>query len=404
MMLYVRYYVAICMAVCLCLDVNALAQDELEVLRNLKNYDSIYQSGFTVSGTRKCPEHLILGQLTIDVERKWRLAFEGDRCGYLMEMLEYEKPKFQEPEGDRGPFLDEDGWLLLPLRKRQWGYWGADVSGNNYEDTTMKISPENEVVEIGKMHNSLLFGPRDAGPNAPKRAILWSSGRFLSQVIDEVTLVTKSASGRIAVSALGRKGEGHPGRWELEIEPAAAWMVREARFYSDARPNVIDCEMQNSGTIWSGPYCTPSNALFNYGGPIKGATLRGDVEELTFDPVIEQFDEKLYEGAKQAVTEDRPPKLTIHDFRVSPPFIFQPDELSDIALDEIALDSILDSTLSDDNLVDASKAVDKSGKEVTPLAQRFWYLFPVKWAVVVLILAVVIVGFACILLFRSRKG
>ncbi|HUT31781.1 MAG TPA: hypothetical protein VMX13_18480 [Sedimentisphaerales bacterium] len=432
MMLSMRYYLAICMALCLWLDVDALGQDGLEVLRNLKNYDSIYEAGFTVSGTRKCPEHLILGQVIINVERKWRLAFEGGRCAYLMEIVEYEKPKFMDPKGrDRGS-LTQDGWLMLSLHTRQWGYWGADVSGNHYEDTTIKVSPDNQVVEVGgNIHNSLLFDPKDAGPNAPKCAILWSLGRFFSKLIDEVTLVKESSDGRITVSALGRKEEGEHGRWELEIEPAPAWMVREARFYSDAKPDVISCEMKNSGTVWSGSYCIPGNAVFNYGGPIKDARVRGDVEELTFDPVIEQFDEKVYEGARQAVTKDRPPKLTIHDFRVSPMLVYQPDELAERALD-IASDSISESTPPEDKLVDANKAVAKAENEgtrtsgpnvsatrpstspstgpsvqsapVSPVPQRPWYLLPAEWSVAVLILAVLTAGCACFFLFRSQKS
>jgi hypothetical protein len=318
-----RYYLAICIACCLWLDEDALAQDGSAVLDKLKRHDSIYEAGFTVSGTRTSQDLLLATLARIEVKRNWKLTFDSGRCGYLMEAVEYEKPKFQKPRRGRGGFT-EDGWLLLPVRTRQWGYWGEDVSGNHYEDTTTKVSPENEVVEIGKMYNTSIFGPKDAGPNVPKHAVLWSLGRFYSRIIDEITSVTESTNGRITVSALGRKADGVLGRWELEIEPAAAWMVREARFYRDAKPEVINCEMKNSGTTRSGSYCIPQSALFNYGDPIDGGREKAD--ELTFDPVIEQFDEKLYDRARQAVTKDRPPKLTIHDYREVPPLIFQPDE------------------------------------------------------------------------------
>jgi hypothetical protein len=370
-------------------------------LENLKRYDSIYEAGFTASGTETSQD--IFFQL--ERKYKWRLAFDSGRCGYLMEILEYEKPKFQMPENGRKISLNADGWRVQSIRTKQWGYWGEDVSGNLYEDTVVKISPENDVVETGKMHDSALFGPQDVGPNIPKHAKLWSLGRFYSKLVDEVTHVEESANGCITVSALGKRGEGQPGRWELVIEPAAAWMVREACYYSDARPEIIACEMKNSGTAWNGSYYIPQKALFNYVGPIEGSK-KLFLYELTFDPVIEQFDEKLYEGAKQAVTKDRPPKLTIHDHRMSPPLIFQPDKMSNIALD-IAM--------SNDKLVDAGKAVadvrvtspstspSVQSAPVSPVAQRPRYLLPVKWAVVVLILAVVIVGCACFFLFKSRR-
>ena len=420
-MSFSQYCLVICLTTCLCFGTDVLAIEGSEVLDNLKRYDSIYESGFTVSGTRKRQERVDLGQFRINVERGWRLAFEGDRCGYLMEVLEYEKPKFQEPKGGQAG-LTEDGWQIVSVRARRWGYWGSDVSGDHYEDMVMKVSPENEIVEMGKGYESTLYSAKDPGPTGPKRTFLWSLGRFFSKNIDEVTLVKSSTNGHITVSALGKKGEGRPGRWELEIEPAAAWMVREARFYSDTRPDVIDCEMKNRGTGWSGPYCIPQHALFNYGGPIEGGTDKPD--ELTFGSLIEEFDEELYSGAQQAVTKDRPPKLSITDFRVSPPLIFQPDELSSIASD-IALDSISANALSNDGFADANKVVAKStsiddtsesppivrvtipsvqSAPVSPIARRPWYLLPVKWAVVVSILAVVIVGCACVFLFRHRHG
>ena len=68
MILYIRYFLLICTTVYLCLDTCALAQDGSEVLDNLKRYDSIYESGFTVSATRKKREHLISGH-TINVVR-----------------------------------------------------------------------------------------------------------------------------------------------------------------------------------------------------------------------------------------------------------------------------------------------------------------------------------------------
>jgi len=430
MMSFSQYCLVICATACLCLDTDALAQDGAEVLDNLKRYDSIYESGFTVSATRKNLEHLITGQ-AINVERRWRLAFEGDRCGYLRELIEYEKPKFREPqEGDRYGLLD--GWMYTTLRRRQWGYWGSDASGMHCEDMSLKISPENEIVQIGTIYNSILFGPKDAGPNVAKRTVLWSLGRFFSQNIDEVTLVKPSTDGRLTVSALGSKGKGWPGRWELEIEPAAAWMVREARFYHDIRPDAINCEMKNSGTTWSDPYCIPQYAQFNYGSSIKGGRARAeeDLSELTFDSAIEQFDEKLYEAARQAVIEKRPPKLTITDFRMSPPLIFQPDELSGIASD-IALENISANALSDEGFAGAKKVVARPTEIhdlnadsadtprpdansavvsvnqpaiVSTVAQRPWYRLSLKWAVVVLILAGVTAGCACIFLFGSRRS
>lgn len=400
-----RYYLIICILACLCLNKGVLAEDGAEVLEKLKRYDSIYEAGFTISGTQ-ASQDIVFQQ---GVKHKWRLTFEGDRCGYLMEMLEYEKPKFQMPDNNREISLNADGWRLQSVRTKKWGYWGDDVSGNYYEDTVLKISPGGEVAEVGKMHNTSLFGPRDVGPNIPKRVILWSLGRFYSKLINEITEVKELPNGRIIASALGKKGDGQPGRWELEIDPAAAWLVREARYYSEDNPDVIKCEMKNSGTKWSGSYCIPQKALFNYMGPIEG-NKKHYLNELTFDPKVEKFDEKLYNGSQQAVTKNRPPKLTIHDYRMSPPMIFQPDNLRDVVLD-IALDSLTPSGELPNKVVakpeNKTTSMPSLNSETSPAidhpAQNSRRLLPVKWAVVVLILAVAIAVCACVILFKSKS-
>jgi hypothetical protein len=274
----------------------------------------------------------------LDVKRRWRLTFGGDRIGYLMEVIDYEKPKYPvvkpadpaqppQPPTERTLKLRRQGAdaakpFLVTLRTRQWGYWGHDLCGNHYEDTVLAVSPAGEVSESGKMYNSSLFGPRDDGPIAPRRVFLWSLGRFFSKQLDTVTRVEKAADGRLLVSALGRTGDQQRGRWELEIEPAAAWMVRKARFYWDISPQRVSVEMKNEGTVWSGSRCIPREAVCNHWGPIDDP--RAMEERLTFDPVVEPYDEKLYSDTQQAVAHNQTPTLTLHDYRVSPPVIVEP--------------------------------------------------------------------------------
>ena len=414
MMSFIRYYLTICIVACLCFGINAFAQDASAVLENLKRCDSIYESGFTASGTLKGTEKLCR-LVPIEVERSWKLTYDGGRTGYLSEVVKHEKPKFYEPGRRTGGSLNKDGWLVVGLRTKHWDYCGEDSSGSYMVDTVMKISPENDVVETGKTRDASIW-PATKGPGSNRRKVLWSLGRSLSRYIDEVTDVKEPANGRIAVSALGKRGSLR-GRWELEIEPAAAWMVRHARFYADVNPELINCEMKNSGSVWSGSYCIPKKVLFNNNGPIDGGK-EHELRELTIDPVIKQFDEELLDGAKRAVTIDRPPNLTIYDHRVSPTLIFKPDRLADIASDKG-----LDYVISNDKLVDAAKPVVKGENVVTiasrpdesvtnpfvqsapvaPLAQRPWYLLPEKWAVFVLILAVVIAGCACLFLFKVKS-
>ena len=372
----------------------AWAQDVDAVFEKLKRYDSIYEAGFTATGTLKSDDWLILGRLKIATTQTWRFTYDADRCGYVMEMTDYEKPKYLardvEPKTRRTGSYTGDGAMILSIRTRQWGYWGADASGEYYEDTKIRVTPENEINEHGKMHNASLFGPRDVGPNIPKRTILWSLGRGYSKVINRITSVKELADGRVMVAGAGMQGADRPGRWELEVDPAAAWMVRHARFYSNAAPETIRCEMKNEGTMWSTSYCIPETAMFNYLGSIEGGDKPNPFDRpslLTFAPHIEKFDDKLYDDAQQAVTKNRPPKLTIHDYRVTPTFIFQPDELIESARkhaeSQIAELPTTPMTQPDNQIIRMPLGTSST-------SQHPWYILPARWAIAALVASIIV--------------
>ena len=167
--------------------------------------------------------------------------------------------------------------------------------------------------------------------NLSKYIFLYRLGRFFSKDLVTVTRVEKSKDGLLVVSALGtdcqiKAAPFSSGRWELEIEPTAAWIVRKARFCSNAEPQRIwagvRTEMINSGTVWSGPYCIPKVALINVMGPI---THKLQTKRVTFDPEFGKFDEKLYSTLRQAVGYNKEPTLKVDDNRVSPPTFTEPN-------------------------------------------------------------------------------
>jgi hypothetical protein len=349
-----------------------------------------------VSGTQTSNDPLNGVGPEIRVTRKWRLTFESGRCGYVKEVTDFEKPTFEAlaAAGNVGG-RDQNGWHIFSIRTRQWGYWGPDACGNYYVDRVMKIGPENKIAEGADMLNSSLFGPKDVGPNAPRNIIFWSLGRFFSNNITEVTEAKDSGVGYIAVSANGKRSEGLHGRWELEIDPAAAWMVRKARFYSERKPQSVNCEVRNQGTAWSGVYCVPERAVCCYLGPIEGADERSD--EVTFDPAVENFNEKLYADARSAVIEKRPPKLTIHDYRLSPPLVFTPDEVREAATRSASrrVSKISPTERPSNN---TEREPDSA---TSTSSRRPWYLMPLGWALA-LLAVVVVLGWW--LVRRIRRG
>ena len=315
---------------------SSSGSDDRNVLQNLAQYDSIYKSGFALSATERRWDRLSIGGPLYRVEARWRLTFEGERVGYVMDVTDYENPSYLPP--DQRPWAADpmagkaakDEAMLVAVRTQKWGYWGDEACGNHYVDTTLEVTPDGQVTQAGTMYNSSLFGPRDITPIADQSAFLWALGRFFSEHLDKVTDLEESEDGCLHVSALGNRYEGNDGKWELEIEPDAAWMVRKARFYTEGKPERIKVEMSNEGTVWSGSFCIPQKARVNYFGPAEDieavpTTYSQHTHHFAFDPVVDEFDEELYRQSQQAVLHGEQAKLTVTDERVSPPTITQPN-------------------------------------------------------------------------------
>jgi hypothetical protein len=294
-----------------------------EVLENLKKYDAIYESGFSASGTEMGKDLLSLRSgASLDVTRRWKLTCDDNHFGYTADVTDHEKTPGRKN-----------------IRTKTWGYWGQDLSGYYFEDTLFDANPEGKETQRGKWLHTSLWRPGDARINSSKYVFLYGLGRFFSKDLVKITRVAKRKDGLLVVSALGASSRGtivpfSSGRWELEIEPAAAWIVRKARFYSNSQPQStwagVWTEMTNSGTVWSGPYCIPKEAVINCQGPIatKGETNRlwqTGTTRLTFDPVIGKFDEKLYGTVRQAVGYNKEPTLEVFDNRVSPETVTEPN-------------------------------------------------------------------------------
>jgi hypothetical protein len=274
----------------------------------------------------------------VGVKHRWKLTLADDRFGATAEVIEHEKLKFQQPEerGNRNgePIRQASGQdknapetHIAFVRTNTWEYWGQDLSGRYFEDTLFDITPKDEATARYRMPTVVLYPPRDSRAAGPKCTWLWALGRFFSKELHEVTRVERSKDGLLVVSARGGNAVWRlNGRWELEIDPAAAWLVRKAQFRPDEdkifpdHPGHIYTEMTNRGTVWSGPYCIPKEATVNcYAFHLPNK------ERMTFDPVVGKFDEKLYSKVQQAVAHNKEPALKLDDQRVSPPTWTEPN-------------------------------------------------------------------------------
>ena len=286
------------------------------VLENVKKYDAIYESGYSVSGTmvEQFPFNADTGARRRE-ERRWKFTHDGNRWGWKGEVIHFEIPENQKAGSE------------MVVRTRDWGYGGNDASGLYFQDTNFRVTAKNETTETGKGPMVVLYGPRARHATIGVYDYMWALGRMFSKELDKVTRVERSKDGLIVVSARGRNpvyehdvNQGN-GRWELDIEPAAAWMVRKARYYPSGEPDQVYTKMTNSGTVWSGSYCIPKEAAVN----LFANDSERNTRQFTFDPVVEKFDEKLYGDVQQAVTHNKESNLKLDDNRVSPRTFTEPN-------------------------------------------------------------------------------
>ncbi|MBN1975234.1 MAG: carboxypeptidase regulatory-like domain-containing protein, partial [Sedimentisphaerales bacterium] len=95
---------------------------------------------------------------------------------------------------------------------------------------------------------------------------LWSIGRYYSNYIDRIVEVSTGNNGIMTVTAAGQMTDKIQGQWELQINPAAMYMVQNAkftRFDSEGQlsetPEII---INNSGVKWFENLCIPQETSF----------------------------------------------------------------------------------------------------------------------------------------------
>lgn len=322
------------LAICFCPSV-AFAAAELSSAHNLPNAeqiitsmadnDAIFEAGCAVSGTLRSVDSLMHVTGGVSTARSWRMTFDKSRIAYLLEVEDYRLPKFENLRRRNSGQREADSSRYI-MRVKEWGFWGNDISGVNFEELVFRITRADKAEQIGTMTDSLVFGPDDVDLTATPHSIVWALGRRFVEYIDEIEHVDKQDS-LIAVSARGRKIKGRNGTWKLKIDPDANWMVRYASFHAQANPDAIDLEMRNDDVQRSGPYCVPRSARINHWGPleVEPGSLVDTTCDVTVSPKVEQFDTALYTQAESRVANNEKQEFTLHDFRNSPMTITEPN-------------------------------------------------------------------------------
>jgi hypothetical protein len=286
----------------------AAEPDAAELLKKLRSIDSVYEAGFTLQGSQVVPPPFNAPEAPPTTMR-WQFTIAGARRAVLLEAA--------GPPPARPAPADAEA-SQVTVRTLNVTVFSDTLSAQRITETHYTMGPDG-AKETGQSTLLSLFAP-DAGDLAlPPKQALWTAGRGFAPFLLEITSVRALPDGLLAVSARGKESPSDVGTWELCIDPAASYLVRQARFTEDRAPRPF-CEMSNSGLRTEGPCFYPERATWTINLGRSRAT------EITFTSAKLEADQDLLARAEKMVAEPYPPNALIMDYRTSPKSTFRTDE------------------------------------------------------------------------------
>ena len=261
-----------------------------EILKRLRDFDSVYLSGFTISGTSPGP-----------FKKKWKITTSDGRIAYEEEVVEVLALK------NKGQFV--------PLRRVCFvgpkAHAQYDFVGRVHEVGELPPWPENSpgLATAGCLDIAV---PEAPTYKLPIKKVLWSLGRGYSEHITAITNVKPRDDGLLLVTAEGTDVSNRPGaRWEMVIDPKAAYMVRQAELYRGAEQTAF-LSIVNSGTKWVGARCVPERTQLK--APFEGTRAFEHQHETASD----RTDQEFLRHAELTMNRPYLVHTDVHDHRMSP--------------------------------------------------------------------------------------
>ena len=94
---------------------------------------------------------------------------------------------------------------------------------------------------------------------------LWSIGRYYSNYIDNIVEVSTGNNGVLNIVAAGHAASKTSGQWELKVDPAAMYMVQDAKFTRFVSNGELAAEpevnINSTGIKWFGKICIPGQTF-----------------------------------------------------------------------------------------------------------------------------------------------
>jgi len=290
-----------------------------DLLSTLKSLDATYQAGFAATGTALHPPSIGIPGLP-SIQTRWRVTFQNMRAAVdeqTIGILQGTALPIQPNDGSSSDLPGRNGMRqTVPLKRST--LWGSEYVGrcilSAKEDVAIDGIATNQ--KPADASQRIAFrSPENKSYDLFLKQINWTMGRGFSSYLTQIDGVNVTDKGAWEVSAQGVDYNGSAGRWELVIEPDAAYLVRQAKYYKgeDSDPRVV---IVNSGSRWTGPWCVPEKGTWT--DPI----LRTPRDfNFLFESASAEVDETLLAKVEKDMKGPYEDPTTVTDYRMDPPFV-----------------------------------------------------------------------------------
>lgn len=287
-----------------------------DLLKKLKNFDTVYLAALSAEAQVASPPALT-GPGNYESNLQLRLSIDGPRRVAIEEAA---RPEIRYVAEDKNAAAlrrsavdyDDAGNMEVSVREKVVTLFDENVSAQTITDTFYSVTPAHEVKQTFQSTILSRCAPEASTLVLPLRRTLWSLGRGYADFLEEVTAVEQLADGLVKISATGIFDRGDPGRWELEVDPKASYLVRRAFFYAPnaKRPCV---SMTNSDVRLNENCQYPGKAtfVFNVAGLEQS-------HHFTFAEARLDARHAYFKMAKEMVDGPLPPNCIVNDYRTEP--------------------------------------------------------------------------------------
>lgn len=301
------------LAICLTLvsimsELNVTAADHPspeEVKKALTTWDQAFESGLFVTGMTTFPPSSADSD-SMSRLVKSRYTSWGRNCAidftYSSLIPGTSRPAIEGIAGLEG---SRDGVLL------RHAIVFDEVKAAVYQKVALDYSDAGQPDPEGRFNELVyLYAPEDFTPAVPRYQFQWAMGRGFSRHLKEITSVEVAGDGRLRVTATGVVTANWPGRWELQVEPATAYLVREARFFN-ADAQKPQFRIATEGILDAGDLVAAQSG--SYSQPLLED--REDVTEYLFESIAVQKNEEFFKEVNAIFDQEWPKGTWVLDRR-----------------------------------------------------------------------------------------